>query len=570
MGYADAYAQGVSSGSELGNSVLLDPIKRQSAIEQLQAQRQENAMNALNMQKQQMTYQDMLGARGAAANAQPTPAQTTTSITPSAATPPPDAATALNAPVIPSAVADMTKTPDAASLNPQPEASPTVQAYNEGRVETKTTPAQAPNRMKAQLDYYNSVGNTDAANNIHKQILDQSKQITDSTGNPNEGLKVINDALGTSYTYLKMANMEFLKDGEGNIIGVTNPNGVNMDVTSGMPLSDALSKNSVPIDGLGGGKSQIVEGWLAKNKDLPLKDQVSGLWDLAEKNKISLKTINPAIQVLIKAASERDANERQIKSQEFAQEQQGRQFSQAISQQARMMANQNAISDKRMATLMQMRLTPALDSQNGNAPTLVTPEMASANPGRYLPAGAGATALTKSGVFNEIRNAANNLKQSANNLKGDFSVEQRVQFANALKSRDPHSAVSALIGGTWGKALSQDQIEYVTDVNQMVESAMAMRTVLGTGQGSDLAREAMTSTVPGLASPSKAMINTQLKKLDSQLNALEPYIPKVTPRQSTPQVAKGVNTANPVHNGKTQGYKQADGSIVDATGKRLN
>jgi hypothetical protein len=31
-----------------------------------------------------------------------------------------------------------------------------------------------------------------------------------------------------------------------------------------------------------------------------------------------------------------------------------------------------------------------------------------------------------------------------------------------------------------------------------------------------------------------------------------------------------VDMSKPVHNGQVQGYKQADGSILDANGKRLN
>ena len=208
------------------------------------------------------------------------------------------------------------------------------------------------------------------------------------------------------------------------------------------------------------------------------------------------------------------------------------------------------------------RLYPVLDSKNGNTPTMITPEENMMNPGRYMPAAGGAAALTKGGTFNELRNAAGNLRKSVENLKGDFSAGQRAQFASALKSRDPHSALSNLIGSEWGKSLTPDQVDYVTDVNQMVESAMAMRTVLGTGQGSDLAREAMERTVPGLATPSKAFAKVQLDKLDSQLNALEKYIPEVKPRELKPVgVGKGAGNnakATFIKNAVSHGYSKKE------------
>ena len=201
---------------------------------------------------------------------------------------------------------------------------------------------------------------------------------------------------------------------------------------------------------------------------------------------------------------------------------------------------------ERGAAYQDNRQYQAFDTENGNRPTYVTGKDMKANPTRYAPTASTAKALTQTATIGEIRNAATNLGKSIDGLKTDFSAAQRGQFAAALKSRDPKSAMDNLMGSEWGKSLTPDQIDYVTDVHQMVESAMAMRTALGTGAGSDAARQMMIETVPGLATPSKAYAHAQLTKLESQLKALEKGIPNVKTRdQAVPPGGQAMTATGP-------------------------
>jgi hypothetical protein len=56
---------------------------------------------------------------------------------------------------------------------------------------------------------------------------------------------------------------------------------------------------------------------------------------------------------------------------------------------------------------------------------------------------------------------------------------------------------------------------------------MAMRQVLGAGQGSDMLRESIKATVPSPGAFSKAYNLSQLKKFEQQVNRLQRGIPGV-------------------------------------------
>ena len=92
---------------------------------------------------------------------------------------------------------------------------------------------------------------------------------------------------------------------------------------------------------------------------------------------------------------------------------------------------------------------------------------------------------------------------------------------------DPASAIgAALRGGVLGN-LSSEQQDYLINLSQLVENSMAMRSVLGAGQGSDDMRRAIRSTIPGPNTPSKDYALKQLDKFEAVLNRLERGIPQV-------------------------------------------
>ena len=61
---------------------------------------------------------------------------------------------------------------------------------------------------------------------------------------------------------------------------------------------------------------------------------------------------------------------------------------------------------------------------------------------------------------------------------------------------------------------------YITNLAQLKENAMAMRQVLGAGQGSDEMRAAITATLPTPRTPTRAYASTALDKFEGQLNRL--------------------------------------------------
>jgi len=177
---------------------------------------------------------------------------------------------------------------------------------------------------------------------------------------------------------------------------------------------------------------------------------------------------------------------------------------------------------------LQGREMPAIDTANNNALTFANPNQINSAPGRYVPQAGGAKALGQTALIEDIRG---NIQQTRDSLKNpkmpEFDANQRAQIAIAMGGSDPASAIgAALRGGVLGN-LSSEQQDYLINLAQLVENSMAMRSVLGAGQGSDDMRRAIRSTIPGPNTPSKEYALKQLEKFEAVLNRLEKGIPQV-------------------------------------------
>ena len=186
----------------------------------------------------------------------------------------------------------------------------------------------------------------------------------------------------------------------------------------------------------------------------------------------------------------------------------------------------------------QMREYPMLDSKNSNSPMMMNSNDINAGnksePGRYQPAGTATAALSKTALIEDIRGNLAQVRQSLQNPKmPEFDAGTRAKMALALRSRDPGSAVQALVTGEAGKSLTPEQQEYLINQSLLTENAMAMRSVLGAGQGSDDLRSAVTATIPGITTFSKAYALKQADGFEKVLNRLEAGIPKVSLRSDT-------------------------------------
>jgi len=184
----------------------------------------------------------------------------------------------------------------------------------------------------------------------------------------------------------------------------------------------------------------------------------------------------------------------------------------------------------RGAGFAKSRGTSVIDTHENNRPvTMSVYDVIEGNkktPGRYLTASPSERALNRTALIEDIRGTISNVRTSLGEM-GDFTLKQRTQIALVMKQREPRSAMSKLLGSVWADTLSPVQQDYLIDMAQLIENAMAMRSVLGAGQGSDDLREAIKATIIGPSTPNKQYAMKQLEKFDQVLNRLERGVLKV-------------------------------------------
>lgn len=173
-----------------------------------------------------------------------------------------------------------------------------------------------------------------------------------------------------------------------------------------------------------------------------------------------------------------------------------------------------------------------LDTRNNNRPVYVSADELNRaqreEPGRYLASGAGEKALNKENLMEDIRGGIQQVRDALNNPNmPDFTAKQKVKIAIAMRERDPRSAISSLITAGDLGTVTPEQEDYLIAHSILAEQAMAMRTVLGAGQGSQDLRAAITNTFPGPTTPSKRYGLKQLDAFEKTIDRLERGIPDV-------------------------------------------
>ena len=167
----------------------------------------------------------------------------------------------------------------------------------------------------------------------------------------------------------------------------------------------------------------------------------------------------------------------------------------------------------------------------------------------YAPASQQMKANSQEALIEDIRGSINTVRGSLDKLP-EFTTAQRAQMAVVLKHRDPSSALSQFMGSQWAKGLTPEQVNYVTDLVQLKEQILGMRTVLGAGQGSKDLRAAVEQTIPGAMSPDKKYAKTQLDKAEQVLDRV------------TRGVARGALRPEPEGKRVVERRKTADGRIL--------
>jgi hypothetical protein len=211
-----------------------------------------------------------------------------------------------------------------------------------------------------------------------------------------------------------------------------------------------------------------------------------------------------------------------------------------------------------------------LDSANGNAPGVATYGDMLKQPGRFVPASEGDKAIAKENMMQDIAGSSKATRAAINNLKEDFPVDMQTKMVLAMQSEDPPDSLHQLIPASAINALAPDQQNVFIALQQLVEQGMAMRSILGAGQGSDQMRAAMRTTLPSVLGPSKAFANKQLDAFDATLHRLHRGVPNVklneTPMAgTTPLAGSGKKRVSlkaamnlPVNKGKTKEEVQKD------------
>ena len=143
----------------------------------------------------------------------------------------------------------------------------------------------------------------------------------------------------------------------------------------------------------------------------------------------------------------------------------------------------------------------------------------------YVGEGAAKFVKPRLAAFNEIQTSSKQVIDALNNLKGDFSQKQVAKFAQVLKVPDDGSTIKNFLATDIAKTLTPDEIEYVTAVKNLRESAFALRGISGMGQGSDMLRAAIADVVPGPRTPNKAYALSALNRFDTQVSVLKAGVP---------------------------------------------
>jgi hypothetical protein len=149
-----------------------------------------------------------------------------------------------------------------------------------------------------------------------------------------------------------------------------------------------------------------------------------------------------------------------------------------------------------------------------------------AHPELYAPAGPGMQTMNRSAVFDEIGYTTDQMNTAIDKMGNDaFSTTARAQIAGVLRAPDPASALSTFLNSEAATTLSDAQIEYITSLVSLQESAMSLRSIAGMGQGSDQLRHAITAMLPGAETPSKAYAQRQMKLFQGEVNQLKKSVP---------------------------------------------
>jgi hypothetical protein len=148
---------------------------------------------------------------------------------------------------------------------------------------------------------------------------------------------------------------------------------------------------------------------------------------------------------------------------------------------------------------------------------------------RFVDARLSTTIKAKSAAFTEIENSAKQVRVALDGLKQagrkNFSNTRLAKFASALRSERDDKATRNLFDAEVKKTLTPAEVNYVTAVLNLRESAYSLRSLQGLGQGSDLLRAGIAALLPGASTPGPEYAESAMDKFDVELETLKRGIP---------------------------------------------
>ena len=165
-------------------------------------------------------------------------------------------------------------------------------------------------------------------------------------------------------------------------------------------------------------------------------------------------------------------------------------------------------------------------SKKDNAYVMANADTINGDPNNYSAGSLTNLLRSRTAVFADLDTGVKFLNDAIDEI-GDapFDTATRAQLALTLRDRDPASAFQSFLGSELASTLSDAQLDYVTSLVNMQESAMALRSVAGMGQGSDMLRGAIVNMLPGAGTPSGAYAKRQMRLVTAEINALRKSLP---------------------------------------------
>ena len=144
------------------------------------------------------------------------------------------------------------------------------------------------------------------------------------------------------------------------------------------------------------------------------------------------------------------------------------------------------------------------------------------------PAGAGMQVMSKQAQFRDIEIASQNLRDAIRHLGDEeLSPDQIAKLTMATRSTNP-TILNQLKDSLFGtQQLTPTQQNLVVWLAQLQERAMSLRSIAGMGQGSDMLRAAIETTLPSVKSGRADLMFKQLDAFDNQVAALRAGLPNV-------------------------------------------